>query len=175
MSTAAVMNDGKVVSADQEAIICLLHDGVATNNITGKRYIDHWREAGFECETPIKNSGTGAATMRIEAARRIFPRCWSDGKRTEAGRDALGYYHEPRDENRNVGWVQSMTGRVTQQMRSATLRLPMTSHPRGRATRVGMMSCRAAVIGRRDMSGGLRSRRKVVGAFSLAPVVALSN
>ena len=23
--------------------------GVATNNITGKRYIDHWTEAGFEC------------------------------------------------------------------------------------------------------------------------------
>jgi hypothetical protein len=59
----------------KEAIICLPHDGVATNNITGKRYIDHWREAGFECETPIKNTGAGAAMMRIEAARRIFPRC----------------------------------------------------------------------------------------------------
>ena len=34
-----------------------------------------WREAGFECETPIKNSGAGAAMMRVEAARRIFPRC----------------------------------------------------------------------------------------------------
>jgi hypothetical protein len=26
-----------------------------------KRYIDHWIEAGFECATPIKNSGAGAA------------------------------------------------------------------------------------------------------------------
>jgi phage terminase large subunit len=60
----------------KEAVICLPHDGVATNNITGKRYIDHWREAGFKCETPIKNTGAGAAMMRIEAARRIFPRCW---------------------------------------------------------------------------------------------------
>jgi hypothetical protein len=59
----------------KEAIVCLPHDGVAHNNITGKRYIDHWREAGFECETPIKNSGAGAAMMRVEAARRIFPRC----------------------------------------------------------------------------------------------------
>jgi hypothetical protein len=66
---------------------------VATNNITGKRYIDHWREAGFECETPIKNTGAGAAMMRVEAARRIFPRCWFNEKTTEAGRDALGYYH----------------------------------------------------------------------------------
>jgi hypothetical protein len=44
------------------------------NNITGKRYIDHWREAGFECETPIKNTGAGAAMMRVEAARRIWTR-----------------------------------------------------------------------------------------------------
>jgi hypothetical protein len=41
--------------------------------------------------------------MRVEAARRIFPRCWFNEKNTEAGRDALGYYHERRDENRNVG------------------------------------------------------------------------
>jgi len=85
---------------------------VATNNITGKRYIDHWREAGFECETAIKNTGAGAAMMRVEAARRIFPRCWFNEKPTEAGRDALGYYHERCDENRNVGLVRNMTGRV---------------------------------------------------------------
>ena len=42
----------------KEAIICLPHDGVATNNISGKHYIDHWTEVGFECDTPIKNSGT---------------------------------------------------------------------------------------------------------------------
>ena len=41
--------------------------------------------------------------MRVEAARRIFPRCWFNEKTTEAGRDALGYYHERRDENRSVG------------------------------------------------------------------------
>ena len=41
--------------------------------------------------------------MRVEAARRIFPRCWFNEKTTEAGRDALGCYHERRDENRNVG------------------------------------------------------------------------
>src|SRR6476620_9311884 len=38
----------------KDAIIYLPHDGVATNNITGKRYIDHWTEAGFECETPSR-------------------------------------------------------------------------------------------------------------------------
>jgi phage terminase large subunit len=33
---------------------------VASNNITGKRYIDHWTEAGFDCGTPIKNTGADA-------------------------------------------------------------------------------------------------------------------
>ena len=87
----------------KNAVIYLPHDGVAHNNISGKRYIDHWVEAGFECAQPIKNSGAGAAMMRIEAARRVFPRCWFNEKTTEAGRDALGYYHERKDENRNVG------------------------------------------------------------------------
>jgi hypothetical protein len=41
----------------KDAVIHLPHNGVATNNISGKRYVDHWREAGFECETPIKNTG----------------------------------------------------------------------------------------------------------------------
>jgi phage terminase large subunit len=87
----------------KDAVIHLPHDGVATNNISGKRYIDHWIEAGFECAPPIKNSGAGAAMMRIEAARRMFPRCWFNEATTEAGREALGYYHERKDENRAVG------------------------------------------------------------------------
>jgi phage terminase large subunit len=94
----------------KDAIICLPHDGVAANNISGKRYIDHWIEAGFECGPLIKNTGAGAAMMRIEVARRVFPRCWFNETTTEAGRDALGYYHERRDENRNVGLGPEQTG-----------------------------------------------------------------
>jgi phage terminase large subunit len=45
----------------------------------------------------------GYLPAKGEAARRIFPRCWFNEKTTEAGRDALGYYHERKDENRNVG------------------------------------------------------------------------
>jgi phage terminase large subunit len=41
----------------KDGAIHMPHDGVATNNISGKRYIDHWIEASFECATPIKNSG----------------------------------------------------------------------------------------------------------------------
>ena len=82
---------------------CILpHDGVNENNITGKRYEDHVREAGFSVQV-VKNQGKGAAAMRIEAVRRIFPKCWFNEVATEAGRDALGFYHEKKDEDRNVG------------------------------------------------------------------------
>jgi phage terminase large subunit len=82
---------------------CVLpHDGVNENNITGKRYEDHLRDAGFDVEV-VKNQGKGAAPMRIEAVRRILPKCWFNETTTEAGRDALGYYHERKDDERNVG------------------------------------------------------------------------
>ena len=51
----------------------------------------------------IPNQGSGAAAMRIEAVRRIFPKCWFNDATTEAGRDALGFYHEKKDEQRDVG------------------------------------------------------------------------
>jgi phage terminase large subunit len=36
-------------------------------------------------------------------ARRIFPRTWWNADTTEAGREALGYYHERQDEKRSIG------------------------------------------------------------------------
>jgi phage terminase large subunit len=84
------------------AICYLPHDGVATNNITGKRYADHLSDAEFDVHT-VPNQGAGAAMMRVEAVRRILPRCVFDEAKTEGGRDALGFYHERKDEARNVG------------------------------------------------------------------------
>ena len=82
---------------------CILpHDGVNENNVTGKRYEEHLRDAGFETQV-VKNQGRGAAMMRVEAARRLFPQIWFDEEKTEAGRGALGFYHERRDEARGVG------------------------------------------------------------------------
>jgi len=87
----------------KDAILYLPHDGVATNNVTGKRYEDHLRDAGFAVEPPVKNQGRGAAMMRIEALRRLGPQLWFNEASTEAGRDALGFYHERRDDVRNIG------------------------------------------------------------------------
>jgi phage terminase large subunit len=85
------------------ALLYLPHDGVNENNVTGKRYEDHLREAGFHVEPPIANQGKGAASMRIEAVRRIGPKMWFNESTTESGRQALGFYHERKDEQRNVG------------------------------------------------------------------------
>lgn len=90
-------------SRGYEKAVCFLpHDGVNENNITGKRYEDHLAEAGFDVET-VPNQGKGAAMMRVESVRRIFPQVWFNERTTEAGRDALGYYHERKDETRNIG------------------------------------------------------------------------
>ncbi len=86
----------------RDALCVLPHDGINENSITGKRYADHLRDAGFAVEV-VGNQGRGAAAMRIEAVRRILPRCWFNEATTEAGRDALGYYHERRDDQRNIG------------------------------------------------------------------------
>ena len=86
-----------------KAILYLPHDGVNANAITGKRYEDHLREAGFAVEPPVKNQGKGAAMMRVEAVRRLGSKLWFNEATTEAGRDALGYYHERRDDDRQLG------------------------------------------------------------------------
>jgi phage terminase large subunit len=86
-----------------QAILHLPHDGVAANNITGRRYEDHLRDAGFTVEPPVKNQGKGAAMMRIEALRRLGPQIWWNEATTEPGRDAIGFYHEQKDDVRNVG------------------------------------------------------------------------
>lgn len=84
------------------ALCVLPHDAAHMDAVTATRFEDHIRAAGFEVET-IPNQGKGAAMKRIEAARRLFPSIWFDEEKTAAGRDALGWYHEKRDEDRNVG------------------------------------------------------------------------
>jgi len=84
------------------ALLVLPHDGNSHAGPLSKTYKDHFNDAGFECEV-IPNQGPGAAMMRIEALRRVFPRCWFNETTTEAGREALGFYHERRDETRNIG------------------------------------------------------------------------
>jgi phage terminase large subunit len=85
-----------------KALCTLPHDGMNTNTITGLKYADHLRDAGFSVNV-VPNQGAGAAAQRIEAVRRLLPKCWFNEATTEAGRDALGYYHEKKDEQRSIG------------------------------------------------------------------------
>jgi phage terminase large subunit len=87
----------------EDAINYLPHDGARPDGTERKSYEDHWREAGFKVEPPIKNQGTGAAPLRIEAVRRLGPKLWFNEETTRKGRLTLGFYHEKRDSRRNIG------------------------------------------------------------------------
>lgn len=84
---------------------CVLpHDGATHDRVYAVSYESALKEAGFEVVV-VPNQGRGAATMRIEAGRRLFPSIWFNAPTTEAGRDALGWYHEKRSEDdRNIGF-----------------------------------------------------------------------
>lgn len=86
----------------EDALCVLPHDGEHTNVLTAKTFADHIEAAGFRTDT-VKNQGRGAAMKRIEAARRLFPSIWFNAETTQPGLDALGWYHEKRDEDRNLG------------------------------------------------------------------------
>ncbi|MHC2462111.1 PBSX family phage terminase large subunit [Bradyrhizobium embrapense] len=86
-----------------KAWVILPHDGAQGDKVFATSYESAIREAGFDVLV-IPNQGQGAASARIETARRHFPRVRFNADTTEDGRDALGWYHEKKSEDdRNVG------------------------------------------------------------------------
>jgi len=86
-----------------KALCVLPHDGSTNDKVYDVSYESALGQAGFETLV-IPNQGKGAAKMRIEAARRLFPSIWFNRETTESGRDALGWYHEKKsDDDREVG------------------------------------------------------------------------
>lgn len=82
---------------------CFLpHDGTKGDNVYDATYEGALHSAGFSVQT-IKNQGAGAAMQRVEAARRLFPAMWFNAETCQPGIDALGWYHEKKDEARNIG------------------------------------------------------------------------
>jgi phage terminase large subunit len=84
------------------ADIYLPHDGGTNDRIYDVSFESAFKAAGYNV-TIIPNQGKGAAKMRVEAGRRLFPSIWFDEETTEAGRAALGWYHEKRDPDRDIG------------------------------------------------------------------------
>lgn len=82
---------------------CILpHDGASHDKVYQVSYQSALTEAEFDVRV-IPNMGAGAANTRIEAVRRLFPSVWFNEGTTESGREALGSYHEKRDETRAIG------------------------------------------------------------------------
>lgn len=87
-----------------EKAVCILpHDGDTNDRVHDVTFASALRGAGFDVPTPVKNQGKGAALKRVEAARRLFPMMWFNEEKCQAGLDAIGWYHEKRDDERNVG------------------------------------------------------------------------
>jgi phage terminase large subunit len=82
--------------------IWLPHDGVQQDKVYSVSYESALVDAGYTVEV-VKNQGAGAALARIECVRRKFPAMWIDAEKCDAGLEALGFYHEKRDESRNIG------------------------------------------------------------------------
>lgn len=84
------------------ATMVLPHDGAANDKVHAVSYASAFEAAGYKVVV-IPNMGRGAAARRVEAARRLFPSIWFNEATTEAGRAALGWYHEKRDADRDIG------------------------------------------------------------------------
>jgi phage terminase large subunit len=82
--------------------IWLPHDGEQQSGPIDSSWEKEFKRAQYSV-TVIPNQGKGAALQRIKAARDLFPSVWFNESTTEAGREALGFYHEKRDPDRDVG------------------------------------------------------------------------
>jgi phage terminase large subunit len=88
--------------APESAPVWLPHDGDTNDKVYDVSYASAMRAAGYTVNV-VPNQGKGAAKARIEAARRLFPAVSFNEATTQAGIDALGWYHEKKDEARNIG------------------------------------------------------------------------
>lgn len=89
-------------SGYEDAVIVLPHDGRKHDAVYQVTPMGYLREAGFVVDL-VPNQGAGAALQRIDAVRRMFPAVWFNEDTTKGGRDALGWYHERRDDARGIG------------------------------------------------------------------------
>ena len=85
-----------------DAQIWLPHDGSTNDKVYDVSYESALTDAGYKV-TVVPNQGKGAAKARIESCRRTFPSVWFNEIPCQGGLDALGWYHERKDENRNIG------------------------------------------------------------------------
>lgn len=86
----------------KRAQIFLPHDGDQQDKVYDTSYAKALRELRYDV-TVIPNQGRGAAKMRIEAGRRHFPAMRFNESTCQGGLEALGWYHEKKDDKREIG------------------------------------------------------------------------
>lgn len=86
----------------KRAQVWLPHDGEAGDKVFDVSYESAIKAAGYDV-TVVPNQGKGAAKSRIESGRRYFPSIWFNESTTQGGLDALGWYHEKKDDVRGIG------------------------------------------------------------------------
>lgn len=122
----------------ERAEIVLPHDGSTKDRVYDVSYETAFRGAGYRVSV-IPNQGRGAASARIEAGRRLFPNMYFNEGTCAAGLEALGWYHERMDENRNIGlgpehdWASH--GADAFGLMAVAYKPPRTTAPRERPTR----------------------------------------
>lgn len=84
------------------AHIWLPHDGATQDKVYDVSYQSAFKAAGYTVNV-VPNQGKGAAMARIERARTLFSRIKFNQETTQPGLDALGWYHEKKDEIRGIG------------------------------------------------------------------------
>jgi phage terminase large subunit len=82
--------------------IWLPHDGATNDRVIDVSYQSAFEAAGYDVVV-VPNQGKGAAMARVEEARRLFPRMRFDEEKCAPGLTALGWYHEKKDDNRDIG------------------------------------------------------------------------
>ena len=82
--------------------VWLPHDGSTQDRVNDVSYESAFKSIGYNVVI-VGNQGKGAASTRIEAARRLLPACWFNEPTVKPGLDALGWYHEKIDPDRRIG------------------------------------------------------------------------
>lgn len=85
-----------------KAKMLLPHDGVKHDFVNRVSYQSELIRVGFSVDV-MPNAGVGAAALRVDAVRSIFPRLHFNDKTCEGGIEALGWYHEKRNKHTGVG------------------------------------------------------------------------
>ena len=85
----------------EAAYIFLPHDG-ETQDANAVSWRNHWEAADFDVEC-IGNQGPGAALDRVTSTRLVFHHMEFDEPKCAEGIEAISFYHEKIDEEREIG------------------------------------------------------------------------